>query len=162
MTAIDVTARYAVVLNNAGTASKIDSEMHIQIELVGVPVRALTLAHIVEPGSASSRENAYVIRELAVTDAIPQKNCATTTMKSRNFAIVGLPNASRNTCAGGSPVPEAASAVSPASLLSWMDAVIEYSRMNPPMTDTNTLSTMPRGALSAAPLVSSATCAEAS
>ncbi len=90
-----------------------------------MPVRGFTLAQIREPGSAWSREKANDIRELAVTEAMPQKYWATQTMNSRNLATSGLPSESRKICAGGSPVSLAARAVSPSSELSWMDAVIE-------------------------------------
>src|SRR5215210_18790 len=102
----------------------IDSTTHSQMELVGVPVRGLTLAQIREPGSALSRENAYVMREFAVTEAMPQRNWATQTMNRQNLARSG-PRESRNIWAGGSPVSDAASAVSPSSDPSGMAAVIE-------------------------------------
>ena len=102
------------------------------------------------------------MREFAVTDAMPQKNCAPQTMKSRNFATVGLLRASRKICAGGSPVEVAASLVTPAWLPSWMAAVIEKSRIQPPTIEISTLITMPRGAAVEAFLVSSDTCADAS
>ena len=38
------------------------------------------------PGIAPSRENANIIRDADVTDAVPQKNCATTAITSRNSA----------------------------------------------------------------------------
>src|SRR5215217_3391329 len=38
------------------------------------------------PGTARSRENANIIRDAEVTDAVTQKNCATTQMKSRASA----------------------------------------------------------------------------
>ncbi len=114
-----------MVLNSEGEARMIEQTTHSQIELVGVPVRWFTFAHNGEPGSALSRENAKDIREFAVTDAMPQKYCATQAMNSRNFAIVGLSRASRKICAGGRPVSVAASSVSPAEELSWIDAVIE-------------------------------------
>ena len=90
-----------------------------------MPVRGLTLAQIREPGSALSREKAYDIRELAVTDAMPQKNCATQTMKSRNLATPGLFSESRKICAGGSPVADSDSLARPSSLRSVIAAVIE-------------------------------------
>ena len=62
---------------SAGSTRTIEQTTQSQIELVGVPVRGLTWLHSREPGSAPSRLNAYAIRELAVTDAMPQKNCAT-------------------------------------------------------------------------------------
>ncbi len=58
MTAIEVTARYAVRFHIAGTVSTIDSATQSQIEFVGVPVRGFTFAHTREPGIALSRENA--------------------------------------------------------------------------------------------------------
>ena len=38
------------------------------------------------PGTAPSRENANIIRDADVTDAVRQKNCATQQMTSRNSA----------------------------------------------------------------------------
>ena len=43
------------------------------------------------PGTAPSRENANIIRDAAVTDAVPQKNCATHAMSnsaSAHFAPI--------------------------------------------------------------------------
>src|SRR4051794_29951378 len=85
ITEIAVAARYAVLFHNAGSTRTIEQTTHSQIELVGVPVRGLTCFHSAEPGSAPSRLNAYAIRELPVTDAMPQKNWATTQMNSRNL-----------------------------------------------------------------------------
>src|SRR3954452_3031151 len=103
MTAMDVTARYATTLLRAGAASTTEQQTHSQMEFVGVPVRGLTLAHSREPGSAPSRLNAYDMREFAVTDAMPQKNCATAQI-SRRSSPVCRPAASMKICAGGSPV----------------------------------------------------------
>src|SRR3954465_13669664 len=100
ITAMEVTARYAVVFTRDGSTSTVEPTTHSQVELVGVPVRGLTFRQIREPGSAPSRLNAYDIRELAVTDAIPQKNCATTQMNNRNSPIRRLV-ASMKICAGG-------------------------------------------------------------
>src|SRR3954471_18236640 len=102
MTEIAVAARYAVVFHRAGSTSTMEHTTQSQIELVGVPVRGLTFFQSREPGSAPSRLKAYAIRELAVTDAMPQKNWATTQMKSRNVPRV-WPAASMKICAGGSP-----------------------------------------------------------
>ena len=93
---------------------EIDSTTHSQIELVGVPVLGLTFPKR-GAGQRTSRENAYVIRELAVTEAMPQRNWATQTMNSKNLATPGLPSESRKICAGGRPVSEAARVVSPSS-----------------------------------------------
>src|SRR5947209_8236319 len=108
MTAIAVAAAYAVLFHNAGSTSAVEQATRSQMELVGVPVRGLTWRHSGEPGSAPSRLNANAIREFAVTDAMPQKNCATTQMNSRNLPSP-LPAASMKICAGGNPVPEARS-----------------------------------------------------
>ncbi len=43
------------------------------IALTGVPLRS-TLDHSRQPGTARSRLNAYVIRDMLVTQLIPQKN----------------------------------------------------------------------------------------
>ena len=51
----------------------------------GTRLRA-TLRHSLEPGTARSREKANIIRDAEVTDAVPQKNCATTAISSRNSA----------------------------------------------------------------------------
>src|SRR5665647_3888908 len=110
ITAMEVTAKYAVVLFSAGLARTSEQTVQSQMELVGVPVRRLTFAHSSEPGSAPSRENAYVIREFAVTDAMPQKYCATPQMKMRKSPSL-LPAASTKICAAGSPVELPSSAV---------------------------------------------------
>src|SRR4051794_21273290 len=44
------------------------------IALTGVPLRS-TLDHSRQPGTARSRLNAYVIRDMLVTQLMPQKNC---------------------------------------------------------------------------------------
>ena len=53
----------------------------------GTRLRA-TRRQVDEPGTARSRENANIIRDAEVTEAVPQKNCATTAMSSRNSAQV--------------------------------------------------------------------------
>ncbi len=52
---------------------------------MGTRLRA-TLRHTFEPGTARSREKANIIRDAEVTDAVPQKNWATTAIRSRNSA----------------------------------------------------------------------------
>src|SRR4051812_8571790 len=91
------------MLCSAGVVSTTEQATHSQIELVGVPVRGFTFDHSREPGSALSRLNAKDIREFAVTEAIPQKNCATAQMASRNSPVC-RPAASMKICAGGRPV----------------------------------------------------------
>src|SRR4051812_31193892 len=109
MTEIAVAARYAVVFHSDGSTSTMEQTTQSQIELVGVPVRGLTCFHSREPGSAPSRLNAYAMRLLPVTEAIPQKNWATTQMNSRNLPSPE-PAASTKICAGGKPVAEPCSA----------------------------------------------------
>ena len=94
------------VLHKDGTTRMIDPMTHSQIEFVGVPVRGLTCFHRREPGSAPSRLKAYAMRELAVTEVIPQKNWAMTEMNSRNRPRFE-PAASMKICAGGRPISEA-------------------------------------------------------
>src|SRR4029079_14014279 len=106
MTEIAVAARYAVVFQNAGSTSTTEQTTHSQMELVGVPVRRLTFFQSCDPGSAPSRLKAYAIRELAVTDAMPQKNWATTQMPRRTMPVL-WPVASRKIWAGGKAVGEA-------------------------------------------------------
>src|SRR5438552_2512808 len=55
--------------------------------LTGTRCVRLTLRKNVRPpGTAPSRENANIIRDAAVTDAVPQKNCAMQTMSRMNSA----------------------------------------------------------------------------
>ena len=100
---------------------------------------------------------------MAVTEAMPQKNWATQTMNSRNFADGGLPSASRKIWAGGRPVSEAASAVRPSSDLSVIDGGDRVQQdAAADHRDQHAASRCPRGAAREAFLVSSATWAEAS
>src|ERR1700691_2978395 len=57
-----------------------------QMEFVGVLVRGLMRCQYLCPGTAPSRLKAKSMRELAVTDAMPQKACATTAMSNRSSA----------------------------------------------------------------------------
>src|SRR6185369_916366 len=112
MTAIAVDAPYAYRFFSDGAASTMAQTTHSQIELVGVPVRVLTRRHSRDPGNAPSRLNAKAIRELAVTDAMPQKNWATTQISSRNSPRC-RPAESMKICAGGNPVADVRSASYP-------------------------------------------------
>src|SRR6476620_3500586 len=103
ITAMDVTAKYAIRLFSAGRARMSEQVTHSQIELVGVPVRGLTFDHSLDPGSALSRLNAKDILEFAVTEAMPQKNCATAQITTRNSPVC-RPAASMKIWAGGKPV----------------------------------------------------------
>src|SRR5689334_7208604 len=99
---MEVAARYAVVFHSDGSTRRVDNVTHSQIVLVGVAVRGLTCRQIGEPGIAPSRANANDMRELAVTDAIPQNHSATMQMNSRRVPRL-WPTASMKICAGGRP-----------------------------------------------------------
>src|SRR6476661_3137244 len=107
MTATEVTAKKATWFHRAGIVRMNERVAHSQIEFVGVPVRGLIRAHSGEPGRALSRENAYDMREFAVTEAMPQKNWATPQMTT-SASPPRSPRASRKICAGGSPLASAA------------------------------------------------------
>src|SRR5262245_1410492 len=107
------------------------------------------------PGTARSRENANIIREADVTDAVRQNICATQQTKSRMSAHVSLievaqmyvtapPTASRTPCVSGTA------------------NVTARSRIQPNTTETTTDMYIPTAAMRDAWFVSSAMCAEAS
>src|SRR3954447_17416939 len=122
--------------------------------LTGTRLRA-TLRQILEPGIAPSRENANIIREADVTDAVPQKNCATHAITSRNSAHLRLIDVSQMYVTMMPPAPSA-------PFVSGIANVTATSRMNPKITDTTTDMTMPQAAARDALRVSSLMCAEAS
>src|SRR6478672_1663412 len=95
------------------------------------------------------------MRELAVTEAMPQKNWATAQMKT-SATPREWPAASMKICAGGRPM-----LVVRALSMFWIDAVMATSRTQPAKRETTTEFTMPLGALTDAEWVSSATWAEA-
>src|SRR5919201_3150103 len=107
------------------------------------------------PGTARSRENANIIREAEVTDAIVQNVCATTAMKSRNSAQRLLIDVSQMYVTMFAPAEAA-------PFVSGIANVTATSRMKPKITDTTTDMTMPQAAPSCALWVSSLMCAEAS
>src|SRR4029077_21233612 len=100
MTAIDVTAAYASAFHRYGSPRMKAPTAANQIELVGVRVRLLTLCQKFDAGRAPSRENAALIRDVAVTDDMPQKNWAPMTISIRSLAAV-VPIASMKIWAGG-------------------------------------------------------------
>src|SRR5262245_28673344 len=63
----------AAVLYSAGSVRTSPATLAATIALTGVPLRS-TLDHNRQPGTAPSRLNAYVIRDMLVTQLIPQKN----------------------------------------------------------------------------------------
>ena len=86
---------------------------------------------------------------------IPQKNCATTVMKSRIFAVV-LPRESRNTCLTANvPAPSVTSKL-------WIAKVTASARMKPKTAETTIDMMIPIAAARDAFRVSSLMCAEAS
>ena len=107
------------------------------------------------PGTAPSRENANSIRDADVSDAVTQKNCATTQMKSSASAQFWLIDSVQ---IQGTRKPMFSTAPSVLGIAS----VTATSRMNPKMTETTTDMYMPTAAIREAWFVSSAMCAEAS
>ena len=107
------------------------------------------------PGTARSREKANIIRDADVTDAVRQKNCATTQTKSRISAQFWLIDSVQ---IHGTTTPMFSSAPS----VLGMANVTASSRIQPKTTDTTTDMYMPTAAMRDEFFVSSAVCADAS
>src|ERR687897_216981 len=107
------------------------------------------------PGTAPSRENANSIREAEVKDAVTQKNCATTQMKSSASAQFWLIDSDQTQ---GTRKPMFS--IAPPVL--GTASVTATSRMKPKITDITTDRYIPTAAIREAWFVSSAMCAEAS
>src|SRR5262245_28333155 len=80
MTQTDTTARNAIgtpgsfgFSYRAGRVSTAPTTVPAMIALAGVPL-LVTFDHNRQPGTARSRLNAYVIRDIEVTQLMPQKN----------------------------------------------------------------------------------------
>ncbi len=97
-----------------------------------------TCRHSRWPGTAPSRENAKSIRDAEVSDAVTQKNCATTPMKSSISAQ--FCSSSSQIHGTGKPRFSTTAGVGIAS-------VTATSRMNPKMTETTTDMYMPTAAI---------------
>src|SRR5512134_3840301 len=110
------------------------------------------------PGTARSRENANIIREADVTDAVTQKNCATTQMKSSSSAQFWLIEFAQ---IQGTRSPRALTVSSAPSVLGIAN-VTATRRIHPKITETTTDVHIPIAAIRDALLVSSAVCADAS
>src|SRR5215210_757126 len=111
--------------------------------------------HNLWPGIAPSRENANIMREADVTDAVRQKNCATTQMKSSASAQFWLIDSDQ---IHGTMKPR----LSIAPCVLGTASVTATSRMKPKTTETTTDMYMPTAAMREAWFVSSAMCADAS
>ena len=107
------------------------------------------------PGTAPSRENANSIRDADVIEAVTQKNCAITQMKSSASAQFWPIDSAQ---IHGTRKPRFAM---PPSVLG-MANVTATSRMNPNTTDATTDMYIPTAAEREACCVSSAMCADAS
>src|SRR6266571_9098195 len=107
------------------------------------------------PGTARSRENANIILDAEVTEAIVQNVWARTAMKSRNSAQRRLIDVSQMYVTMFAPA-----LVAPC--VSGIANVTATSSRKPKITDTTTDMTMPHAAPSWALRVSSLMCAEAS
>src|SRR5437588_12257399 len=121
----------------------------------GTRSRRDTCLHSRCPGTAPSRENANIIREADVTDAVVQKHCATTAMKSRNSAHRRPIELSQIDVTMKSPV-------SAGPFEDGIANVTATSRRNPKITETTTDITIPHAAARDACRVSSLMCADAS
>src|SRR5918911_1061135 len=69
----------------------------------GTRSRFEILRHSRHPGTAPSRENANIIRDADVTDAIVQKSCATHAMNSMNSAHFELVDSVQMYCTTNAP-----------------------------------------------------------
>src|SRR5947209_15492607 len=101
---MDVTATYATTPfgpKYAGNGQR-NASTAIAIAAMYGTRSPFSRRHSFHPGTAWSRENAYIIREADVIDDMPQKNCAPTQMKSRNSAP-RVPRESRKTCLTANP-----------------------------------------------------------
>src|SRR5688500_11301157 len=107
------------------------------------------------PGTARSREKANIIREADVTEAVRQKNCATTQMNRSASAQRWLIDSAQ---IQGTTVPMFSSAPSVLGIAK----VTASRRIQPKMTDATTDVHMPVAAMREARFVSSAVCADAS
>src|SRR5436309_5019829 len=100
--------------------------------LTGTRCVRLTLRKNVRPpGTAPSRENANIIRDAAVTDAAPQKNCATQAITSKNSAHCLLIDVRQMYVMSNAPA-----LIVPAT--SGIANVTATSRMKPKITDMTT------------------------
>src|SRR5262245_21544916 len=107
------------------------------------------------PGTAPSREKANIIREADVVDAVRQKNCAITQMKSSasdQFWLIDVAQIHGTT----------APMLSSAPWVSGIANVTATSMIKPKITQATTDMYMPTAAIREACWVSSAMCAEAS
>src|SRR5919109_2156547 len=107
------------------------------------------------PGTARSREKANIMRDADVTDAVTQKNWATTQMNSRASDQFWLIDSAQ---IHGTTAPMFSRAPS----VSGIANVTATRRMNPKTAETNTDVHMPVAAMRDAAFVSSAVCADAS
>src|SRR3954451_17048099 len=90
MTAIDVPTRYPVyAFQYVGIISANERTPIARTARYGTRFGAIR-RHSRCPGTASSRENANIIRDADVTDAVRQKNCAIQQMKRSASAHVWL------------------------------------------------------------------------
>ncbi len=107
------------------------------------------------PGTARSREKANIMRDAEVTDAVRQKNCATTQMKSSASA---QPWPIDSCQIQGTTAPM----LSSAPWVSGIAKVTASRRIQPKITEATTEVHIPVAAIREALFVSSAVCADAS
>src|SRR3954465_8059771 len=78
-TAVNATVRPSLLPLRAGSVRISAKTATAMTALNGIRL-ALTRLHRLEPGTAPSRLNAYIMREALVMQLMPQKNCPTTQM----------------------------------------------------------------------------------
>src|SRR6476619_3467887 len=121
---------------------------------MGMRSRLETRFHDWWSGTARSRENANIILEADVVDAIVQKHCATTATKIRNSAHLVPIESVQMLWTMNADVSDGPFA--------GITNVTATSRMKPKTTETTTDITMPHAAPKEALRVSSLMCADAS
>ena len=110
--------------------------------------------HSCQPGTARSRENAYIMREHEVTQAMPQNSWPIVAISTTSFSQPSGSDVAKT--ASEEPAPSLMPATSVAA------KVIASSTIQPPTPDQKTARQTPWAAALAAPWVSSEMCADAS
>src|ERR671921_591677 len=159
MTVIDTTAKnaYGNAFSSPSSAGSVITRAAMVTKItaqVGTPVFGFTRRRWRDHGRPLSRENANVIRDALVTQAIPQNSWPTVEMTTTAFSA----QESRELLKMASDDP-APSLTAPTSVAA---NVIARSTNQPITADQKTDCQTPRAAPIAAPRVSSETCAEAS
>src|SRR5215210_3526663 len=155
ITAIDVPTRYPTTAFASVGSISAHASTPIAITAMNGTRWEEIRRQIRHPGTAPSRENANIIRDADVTDAVRQNICATTAMKSRNSAQRRLIAVSQMYVTANPPA-----SITPC--VSGIAKVTASRSRNPKITETTTDITIPIAAIRDARAVYPATCADAS